>query len=49
MLCGLEDCVASRVGQSDPHAGRTFQSFAEDLAHVADQLGIKAYFVVGVR
>lgn len=41
--------MASRVGQSDPHAGRTFQSFAEDVAYVAEQLGVKAFFVVGVR
>ncbi|CAK0787189.1 hypothetical protein CVIRNUC_010405 [Coccomyxa viridis] len=36
------------IGQSDPHAGRTFESFAADLADVADQLGIKTFFVVGV-
>ena len=38
-----------RVGQSDPHAGRSFQSFAADVAQVADKLGIKTFFVVGVR
>ena len=38
-----------RIGQSDPHAGRTFESFAADLANVADELGIKTFFVVGVR
>ncbi len=38
-----------RVGQSDPHAGRSFQSFAADVAQVADKLGIKSFFVVGVR
>ncbi|CAL5229418.1 g12739 [Coccomyxa viridis] len=36
------------VGQSDPHAGRSFQSFAADVAQVADKLGIKTFFVVGV-
>ena len=41
--------VRCRIGQSDPHAGRTFESFAVDLADVADQLGIKTFFVVGVR
>lgn len=38
-----------RVGQSDPHAGRSFQSFAADVAQVADKLDIKTFFVVGVR
>ena len=38
-----------RVGQSDPHAGRSFQSFAADVVQVADKLGIRTFFVVGVR
>ena len=36
-------------GQSDPHPRRSFQSWAEDVAHLADALSIKSFFVVGVR
>ena len=45
----LMHVMLRRVGQSDPHAGRSFQSFSEDVAQVADKLGIKSFFVVGVR
>lgn len=36
-------------GQSDPHPRRSFQSWAEDVAHLADALCIQSFFVVGVR
>jgi hypothetical protein len=36
-------------GQSDPHPRRSFQSWAEDVAHLADALSIKSFYVVGVR
>ena len=42
-------CCHAGWAQSDPHAGRSFQSFAADVAQVADKLGIKSFFVVGVR
>ena len=30
------------------HARRTFKSYADDLAQLADQLGVDCFFVAGV-
>ena len=36
-------------GQSDPHPRRTLQSWTQDVARLADELGIDKFFLVGVR
>lgn len=35
------------IGRSDPHPGRSFASWAEDLVHVADALGASRFAVTG--
>ena len=35
-------------GQSDPHYGRSLQSFVRDLEHLADHLRLQRFLVIGV-
>ncbi len=35
-------------GQSDPHPGRSFLTYADDVISLADALGVKRFFIAGV-